>query len=894
MSVIIGKKCEFCMLTFNKFSNYIKHLNLIHPNKNWYKCIDLKCNYKASKIKHLLRHDIRNHLSNYLFNNSNDINTIIENVEQNNSLCDNDELNNNYDNVDDNNSYNSNFDERNDIYENVDDNNIFNSNENMNDEYTNLFTEISEGFNTLLSEFIFDIQEKHLLPNSVQTSLVTKSKIIVDYVSKSYKKIMLAGLCQLNINYLESKILTKLFNYDFNKEFALLNTNYKIEKYLKCNLNYIEPISYRFDNTSKHHTFHYVSIIDTLSQFLKHPNIQNKLILTPNRNVDFYSDVYNGNKWIHETTSSYCHINLQFYIDEFSISNPLGSSRSQYKITAVYFIMLNLPLTIRFKRENICLCLLSRYNILKLYSSGYDLLFKPLINELKLLNNGISIILKNGNNFNYKAYMLFISSDNLSANDIGGFRLSFNSGNFCRFCLIHYDNFRDELKSTSLKIRSISEYSQHLSENSFGIRAKCSLLDVPNFNITTSLPPDIMHDLLEGVIPLTVYKVLKSLYNDKIITISSLNYNLKNLEFPTSCNIPVVFENTFFSKKGKIIGTASQKLELFYILPMLVNIDLNNNKAWQIYLMLRECWDYIYSNKIKTIDLKYLEEIIESYLMNYANYFGKESLIPKHHFMLHYCYFIKLYGPLRNIYCMHFERKHQYFKRLQRSTLNFINVTHTHSFRHQVNFAKNINNTEFNDISIDNNNIRKIPIEKIAIELLDKISEKFNTTIDKFINISKMIIINGIEYNTDESIIYILEIHKVLMIPIFFKVRYIILFNDKYFLCGNIFIPKVFDLNRYAYQLEFIDEWYILEPGQILDTYSHRIYKNINNWYGYSLFNILHYPDMSYFSDNENEYIYHDLLPSSTTQASSIGNISLNQDVYGYRLIYNIINNLFY
>ena len=141
-----------------------------------------------------------------------------------------------------------------------------------------------------------------------------------------------------------------------------------------------------------------------------------------------------------------------------------------------------------------------------MYVSGYDLLFKPLINELKLLNNGMSIILKNGNNFNYKAYMLFISSDNLSANDIGGFRLSFNSGNFCRFCLVHYDNFRDELNSVSLKIRSISEYSQHLSENSFGICTKCSLLDVPNFNITTSLLPDIMHYLLEGVIPLTVYK----------------------------------------------------------------------------------------------------------------------------------------------------------------------------------------------------------------------------------------------------------------------------------------------------------------------------------------------------------------------------------------------------
>ena len=53
-------------------------------------------------------------------------------------------------------------------------------------------------------------------------------------------------------------------------------------------------------------------------------------------------------------------IQLQFYIDEFEICNPIGSSMTLYKISAVYFTLLNFPLHICYKRSNIFVCLLSR------------------------------------------------------------------------------------------------------------------------------------------------------------------------------------------------------------------------------------------------------------------------------------------------------------------------------------------------------------------------------------------------------------------------------------------------------------------------------------------------------------------------------------------------------
>ncbi len=55
--------------------------------------------------------------------------------------------------------------------------------------------------------------------------------------------------------------------------------------------------------------------------------------------------------------------------------------------------------------------------------------------------------------------------------------------------------------------------------------------------------------------------------------------------------------------------------------------------------------------------------------------------------MMHIPSMIEKYGPVRNLWCMNFEAKHQYFKRLIVNTKNFVNVTHTLAERHQMRLA---------------------------------------------------------------------------------------------------------------------------------------------------------------------------------------------------------------
>lgn len=97
--------------------------------------------------------------------------------------------------------------------------------------------------------------------------------------------------------------------------------------------------------------------------------------------------------------------------------------------------------------------------------------------------------------------------------------------------------------------------------------------------------------------------------------------------------------------------------------------------------------DLLLSPVIEEDLLPYLSSVIETYLLKFKNTFGVESLIPKHHFLLHTSSMIKKYGPLRNFWCMPFEAKHQYFKRLIKNTRNYLNVTQTLTERHQTKLA---------------------------------------------------------------------------------------------------------------------------------------------------------------------------------------------------------------
>ena len=59
------------------------------------------------------------------------------------------------------------------------------------------------------------------------------------------------------------------------------------------------------------------------------------------------------------------------------------------------------------------------------------------------------------------------------------------------------------------------------------VKRSCPLTLIPDFNVATSFPPDIMHDVLEGCIPPTVQLVLQHLYKCKAEQFNNALRNVK-------------------------------------------------------------------------------------------------------------------------------------------------------------------------------------------------------------------------------------------------------------------------------------------------------------------------------------------------------------------------------
>lgn len=70
-------------------------------------------------------------------------------------------------------------------------------------------------------------------------------------------------------------------------------------------------------------------------------------------------------------------------------------------------------------------------------------------------------------------------------------------------------------------------------------------------------------------------------------------------------------------------------------------------------------------------------------------------LRPKHHFIEHYPQLIRAFDPLVDVWTMHFEGKHKFFKRVIRNAHNFRNVALTLAVKHQKMMAYYLDTSSF-------------------------------------------------------------------------------------------------------------------------------------------------------------------------------------------------------
>lgn len=231
---------------------------------------------------------------------------------------------------------------------------------------------------------------------------------------------------------------------------------------------------------------------------------------------------------------------------------------------------------------------------------------------IELETNGIFIDEK----INIKGTIAYLSADNLGANASTGFVESFSGTNFCRFCTASKKETETMLSET--KLRTVYDYEKQLQtiaestkpdfKQTMGVKRFCSLNKLEFFHILHNPSVDIMHDLNEGAIPLTLKLMFTYCIKEKIFSEDWLKNKIQFHDFGSDKkNAP----STINLKKHNLNQSATQVLNLFRNIGfILIEYEQNHklNEFWKLIQALQHIVQISYSVDIRESDLDNLEK----------------------------------------------------------------------------------------------------------------------------------------------------------------------------------------------------------------------------------------------------------------------------------------------
>ena len=494
----------------------------------------------------------------------------------------------------------------------------------------------------------------------------------------------------------------EVFNNTFNP-FCDLNTNSKWTKYFSEKWGVVEPleihlgvrydskrnkISGAYEQVPVNDTFMYIPLLKTLEFIFKNEEICyqiNKSSAVSTLYQDFCDGKYYRNHALYSKSKNA--LQIQVYYDDFETSNPLGSKQGIHKLGCLYFTLRNLPPCLNSSLMNIHLISLFHSQDAKKY--GIDKILTPFVEDVKVLeSSGMKVSFAEEPVFGTIAQ---VTGDNLGLNSILGYVESFSAHHYCRMCLIDKATAQTVFSESDPRVilRTKLTNEQHYSylvenprENScFGLKRNSILNSLSYFSVSDNFVFDIMHDILEGVGQYEI-KLLFEYLNQNFISNENILQRVYafNYGFMDKKNRPTHI-NMFCSGSG--IGlNASQTLCLIRNLPLIFgDVVPEGDTHWHLLLLLLHIVNIVFSPCVTEGMTVFLKHLIEEHHRLFTILYPESTLIPKHHFMIHYPECIRQIGPLVHVWSMRYEAKHKFFKS---SIKNFKNITKSLAKKHQI------------------------------------------------------------------------------------------------------------------------------------------------------------------------------------------------------------------
>ena len=378
-------------------------------------------------------------------------------------------------------------------------------------------------------------------------------------------------------------------------------------------------------------------------------------------------DVYDGNVWTEFQSYKY----ERFLQDRNSLGLMLNIDFFQpfkhttYSVGAIYFSILNLPRSVRYRSENIILAgLIPGPDEPELDLNSF---LKPLVEELQALWGGIDMPCASGMTRKVRCALLCVACDLPAGRKVCGF-LSYTAKYGCSFCKkafaggvgsTDYSGFnRDSWpkRTGDMHRRDAFSLKSHKtkadktkSESKLGCRYSV-LLELQYFNAPRFLIVDPMHNLYLG----TAKHFLKRVWIEGNIIgdhmLDQIQDCVNAITVPAGMGrIPYKIRSGFSSFTANQWQNWVNHFSLIALCDILSTSDL---ECWRHLVLASRllCQKQITANDIK------LADALLQFCRRTERLYGKEVITPNMHMHTHLASCVEDYGPLHSFWLYAFER----------------------------------------------------------------------------------------------------------------------------------------------------------------------------------------------------------------------------------------------
>lgn len=176
---------------------------------------------------------------------------------------------------------------------------------------------------------------------------------------------------------------------------------------------------------------------------------------------------------------------------------------------AFYLQLDNIALHHRSNVSLIFLVALVNANYIKDKKYGIDSALEIIVADLQKFERGV--VLPCGQ----KVYGTLIATigDNLGSHSMAGFKEGFTAHRCCRYCMATYEEVQKMVREKVELLRTKESHAKQCAEiqtprgknevlsTEYGVNRDSVLNSLESYHVVEGLPPDAMHDLLEGCVP---------------------------------------------------------------------------------------------------------------------------------------------------------------------------------------------------------------------------------------------------------------------------------------------------------------------------------------------------------------------------------------------------------